>query len=253
MVKIDILIKKGNTIQPIEDKAKSFNPNEDSFTGVKGSVSPKWRSYLMDVVFLVMVLKNPFPQFFVSSYLVLSDKTKTASVNGLNQQFKITKFDDKVLVARIKHLTTNELGTKLLIKIPASAEVEKLENEDFDIGGTTYTLASYATMLFVDLNNNQKRFIGIGKYCNKCEFQTSDEKLSSGFIECWSEQTGLSSQQLNQPLLFELWRGNLDSKDIITPLLNYQDYFLIDFEEADFAPKNIKQSIGFTATQRRVL
>jgi hypothetical protein len=207
----------------------------------------------MDVAFQVMVLKNAFPQFSVSSYLMLADKTKTASVSGLNQRFKITKVDGKVSIAPTQKLTVAELGTTLLIKIPVGTVVEKLENEELEIRGTAYTLASYAATLSADLNNNQKRLMGIGKHCNKCEFQTSDEQLSSGFIECWSEQTGLSSQQLMQPLLFELWRGNLGSKDIITPLLNRQDYFLKDFQEADFAPKNIKPSIGFNATERRVL
>ncbi len=253
LVRIDILIKKGNAIQLIEVKAKSFNPCEDSFTGAKGSLSAKWRPYLIDVAFQVMTLKNAFPQFTVSSYLMLADKTKTASVNGLNQKFTITKVDGKVSITSQEELTADKLGTKLLIKIPVGIEVEKLEHEEFEVGGTSYTLATYAALLSADLNNNQKRFMGIGKHCNKCEFQTSDEKLSSGFIECWSKQTGLSSQQLMQPLLFELWRGNLGSKDIITPLLNRQDYFLKDFQEADFAPKSIKPSIGFTATERRVL
>jgi hypothetical protein len=253
LVRIDVLIKKGNAIQVIEVKAKSFNPNEDSFIGAKGSISAKWRPYLIDVAFQVMVLKNAFPQFTVSSYLMLADKTKTASVHGLNQRFKITKVDGKVSVRPIKQLAASELGTTLLVKIPVGIEVEKLESEEFEVGGATYTLSSYAAMLSADLNNNQKRFMGIGKHCNKCEFQANNEGLSSGFVECWSKQTGLSSEQLTQPLLFELWRGYLGSKDIITPLLNRQDYLLRDFQEEDFAPKNIKISVGYNATERRVL
>jgi len=253
LVRIDILIKNGNAIQLIEVKAKSFNPNVDSLTTNKGQIGSIWKPYLMDVAFQVMTLKNAFPQFTVSSYLMLADKSKIASVNGLNQKFKIIKVNGKVSIISQEEFTADGLGTKLLIKIPVGIEVEKLEHEEFEVGDTHYTLATYAALLSADLNNNYKRFIGIGKHCNRCEFHTSDEKLSSGFIECWSKQTGLSSQQLKQPLLFELWRGNLGSKDIITPLLNRQDYFLKDFQEADFAPKSIKPSIGFTATERRVL
>ncbi|MFD0749175.1 hypothetical protein ACFQZS_03415 [Mucilaginibacter calamicampi] len=225
LVKIDILVKKGDNIQLIEVKAKSFNSDEDSFSTNKGQIRSAWKPYLTDVAFQVMVLQTAFPQFHVSAYLMLADKTKKATVDGLNQQFKISKTEGRVTIVQKHALTPDDLGDRVLIKVPVSAEVEILLNEAFELGGTVYTLSSYAESLATDLKSGKKRFTSIGKHCLQCEFQTDGDHLSSGFIECWSGQTGLSAEQLMQPLLFELWRGSLGSKDILTPLFNRKIIF----------------------------
>jgi hypothetical protein len=47
---------------------------------------PKWRPYLYDAAFQKYVVKNAYPDFQVSTYLFLIDKTQPASVDGLNQK-----------------------------------------------------------------------------------------------------------------------------------------------------------------------
>jgi len=132
-------------------------------------------------------------------------------------------------------------------------EIGILQEEQFEFGEEIYTLSSFADRMASDLKNNHKRNIGIGKHCNKCEFHTDNVQFISGFNECWKEQTGITDQQLLQPLLFELWRGNLGSKDIISPLINRRDYFLNDYQESDYAPQIIKPTDCFSPTERRTL
>lgn len=59
LVRTDILVKKGNCLELIEVKAKSFNPGTDSFYNKNGSLSTGWKSYLYDVAFQKHVLRRP--------------------------------------------------------------------------------------------------------------------------------------------------------------------------------------------------
>jgi hypothetical protein len=101
-VRADIIEKKGDVINLIEVKAKSWNPLKDSFVAKKGKATDgQIRPYLYDVAFqkyvIVQALKEMFPDknFTVKASLMLADKSKTATVNGLNQLFKIRSAPQK--------------------------------------------------------------------------------------------------------------------------------------------------------------
>src|SRR5690554_1933630 len=89
-IRTDIIVKTGNAIKLIEVKAKSFNPNEENtFIGLRGGLTSSWKPYLFDLAFQKYVAQKALPQFQYEAYLILADKTKTASSNGLNQLFRI--------------------------------------------------------------------------------------------------------------------------------------------------------------------
>ena len=50
-----------------------------------------------------------------------------------------------------------------------------------------------------------------------------------------------------------LWKGLLGPKDIITALFNRGHYFLENFLEDDYAPKELKACNGFSLTERRTM
>ncbi|HXI00917.1 MAG TPA: DUF2779 domain-containing protein [Sphingobacteriaceae bacterium] len=253
LIRVDILVKRGNSIELIEVKAKSFHTDSDSFLTAKGEISSGWRPYLTDVAFQQMVLRKAYPEATINCFLMLADKSKIATVDGLNQRFKVVHENGRTVVKAPEFLSADELGERILIRIPVNGEIAMLHEDEFQSGEDVYTLASFAESLASDLATNKKRYNGIGKHCNKCEFQTQDEKFLSGFHECWKDQTGLTAEQLKQPLLFELWRGNLGSKDIMGALLNRRDYFLKNFREDDYSPKTIRETEGFSPTDRRNL
>ncbi|HAL82729.1 MAG TPA: hypothetical protein DCO83_11225 [Mucilaginibacter sp.] len=86
LVRIDILKKNGNCLELIEVKAKSFHPDADSFLTNKGKISSNWRSYLTDVAFQEMVLKQAFPGVTIDCFLMLAEKSKAATVDGLKSK-----------------------------------------------------------------------------------------------------------------------------------------------------------------------
>ena len=50
-----------------------------------------------------------------------------------------------------------------------------------------------------------------------------------------------------------LWKGLLGPKDIINALFNRGHYFLENFLEDDYAPKELKPCNGFSPTERRTM
>ena len=89
-IRIDILIKDGNNINLIEVKAKSYT-SKDKFYTSKGFITTSWRPYINDVAFQNWVLEQAMPETNITPYLMLADKNKQTTINGLNQFFKIKK------------------------------------------------------------------------------------------------------------------------------------------------------------------
>ena len=91
-VRTDILVKTGNLIKVIEVKAKSFDSTMNNvFINNSGRIRPEWRLYLFDLAFQKYVVQKSYPEYSIQSYLMLADKSKRASIDGLNQLFQITK------------------------------------------------------------------------------------------------------------------------------------------------------------------
>jgi hypothetical protein len=82
-VRVDILKKRGNHIELIEVKSKSFDPNEkDPFFdkrqlkyGHKKLLSA-WKPYLYDIAFQTYVCRKSLPDYEYTPYLMLSDNPK---------------------------------------------------------------------------------------------------------------------------------------------------------------------------------
>jgi len=252
-IRVDILIKRGNNLELVEVKAKSFNPTKDQIISDKGKVGSNWEPYIADIAFQEMVIKKAFPEFSINSYLMLADKSKSATVNGLNQKFRLRIEKNRTKVIVDANLKREDLGEQILVKVPVNDAIQIIKENEFFIRDDVYTFESFCVVLAESLNSNLKLGKAIGKHCKGCQFDNTENANLSGFKECWKTQTGLTEEQLKQPLLFELWRGRLGAKDIITPLLDRRDYFLKDYMEADYSPKVEKVCQGFSSLERRSL
>ena len=87
-IRTDILVKKGNDIKLIEVKSRSFDPKNLELFNKNGSIKPGWISTFYDVAFQKHVIEKCHPEWNVSAYLLMADKTKKATVDGLNQMFR---------------------------------------------------------------------------------------------------------------------------------------------------------------------
>lgn len=80
-IRVDLLNKNGNAVELIEVKAKSFRSSDPApFATTTGGIKSDMLPYLQDVAFQTYVTRQAFPQWQVSSYLMMADKGATASV-----------------------------------------------------------------------------------------------------------------------------------------------------------------------------
>lgn len=227
LIRVDILVKRPDHIQLIEVKAKSYKKSEDNnFLNTKGKVVPAWKPYLMDIAFQKYVTQKALPDYSVSSYLMLTDKEAVCATNGLNQKFKLIK-DGSGGVRVISNLSAEDIATPLLTKL----NVDHILNdwlisdaiEDLSFRSFTQAINDFSDAYTTDRRIEQT----IGSHCKKCEFTCSpsdtQQKLKSGFNECWQRQLGLSNIKLTEPTVLSLWNNKKTDSFIKAGIIYLKD------------------------------
>ena len=91
-IRVDILEKKGNSINIIEVKSKSCDGlDEMQFFSKKKKIVTAERPYLEDIAFQFLVALEAFPNFKVTPYLMMPNKQVACSIDGLYSFFVIEK------------------------------------------------------------------------------------------------------------------------------------------------------------------
>lgn len=204
-IRTDILVKQGDKIKLIEVKAKSIDSvHHDSFINSRGNLG--WADYLYDVAFQKYVMQQCHPEWDITPYLNLVDKSKKTTVNGLNQHFKIVQNSEmRTGIITTPGLTKTQIGDSILCDINVDAEVQLIQNEN-----PLFETQSFedCILFFRDNYKNDIRLeTPIGKHCKGCEFRVDDDSSEnkSGFHECWSNQLSLSRKRISEPKSFDVW------------------------------------------------
>ena len=231
-VRCDIIEKTGNKIRLIEVKAKSFNPTDEYlFISKNGKLVSGWKPYLFDLAFQKKVVQMAFPNFEVEAFLMMADKTKTATINGLNQLFRVPK-NGNPRTDIIKRVTKiEEIGQSVLSEI----NVDSIINSIIDGTFLYYDNLNFseAMPLFRDAYQEKKHLNWPLKFsnCKVCEFKASEKEkqqgLKSGFEHCFKKQLNWSDSDFKRPNAMEIWnyRGGY--------LLEENRLFLDDLTEDD--------------------
>jgi hypothetical protein len=255
-VRVDILVKRGSEIELIEVKAKSFDPTEEFepfdkrlLKSGKYSLKADMKPYLLDVAFQTYVARKAKPQFRFTPYLMMADKSTTASVEGLNQLFLIQNDNgrSKVIVRDPKA----DLGVKILGRLELSDTVDKIVHKcTFDHGGTFEGLVRHLSSV---MKSESRLMTPVGSQCKSCEFRIdakkSDAGKKSGFSECWSEEKKLSTQDLAKQFVFDVWDYRSSDKAIEQDKL-----FASQLAEDDLKMKSREDGkSGLSRTERQLL
>ena len=171
------------------------------------------RTYIRSLCFVLQnVVKEMFPDknFTVNAFLMLADKSRTATVNGLNQLFKIKSAPNK----RSEVITASE-AMAIVNAIPVSdrvvrafyvddicdkiiaGEYEEQQDAEFMMG---MGFKAFVEMMAVDYCKHIKTDCIIGSKCFKCPFHKKANDKSDkldGYSECWIEKALF---QMRQPL-----------------------------------------------------
>ena len=250
-IRTDILVKDGNKIDLIEVKAKSFDGTDSmDFLNKKGNLDSKWTPYIYDVAFQRYVITMAHPRFDVRSYLMLADKSARTTVDGLNQNFLITR--DKSGFPQIKtrpDLTAFQLGNQILIKV----KVDDIIGRIYDGNDT----ADPPEMLFIDrikmlsdyYMRDEKIETPLGGKCKKCEFNCDPKELAtglrSGFRECWKSMAEFADDDFDRPSVLNVW--DFRKKDQV---IGDRKYFMKELTDDDIGNTAQKKS-GMTRTERQ--
>jgi hypothetical protein len=240
-IRTDILVKKGNHIELIEVKAKLFDPtDQNTFIGKRGGLVSGWKQYLFDLAFQKYVVKQAFPQFVVTAHLMMADKNKKASIDRLNQLFRIPNAKDadprKDIIKRVQYL--DEIGESVLSTVNVNSIIQDILENNYEV----LTGHSFESAIKFLLETYQS-----GTYpnwptqygaCKSCEFKASQEQIlankKSGFHECMTKQHGWSATDKESPNIFEIW--NFRSK-VITHLFEENRLLMKQLKEDDLNPE----------------
>jgi hypothetical protein len=210
-IRADIIAKNGKHIDLIEVKSKSFQGDDtDKMLGAGGNILSGWKPYLYDVAFQKHVIKSAFPGFTIKAHLMLADKNKKATVDGLNQKFLITRDDNgRVHVETQGDVTLPALGEPILTKFDVNGIAAGIISGRFGELEVGMDFASAVKHYADQYNSNVLINKLVGSHCAKCEFDCplneEEEGKHSGFRECWRRELGWNNDQFAEPHIFELW------------------------------------------------
>ena len=246
-IRVDILKKVGNKIELIEVKAKSFDSESPNFLNKSGFIDSSWRPYLNDVAFQTYVVENAFSEWRVTPYLMLADKAKRATVNDLNQYFRIGKNADdpqRKECHLIEGFSLNDLGEPILSAVKvrefigmiyAGNDIPEEKKTDEQHKPFFARINEYAKYYV----NDERYPISIGGKCKNCEFRNyKNPNLKSGYEECWKTIIGESFDQ-NEPHIFDIWYSPKKDK-----FLNEGIFYMRDINIQSHFMKTNKQGIS---------
>ena len=257
-VRVDILVKEGNLLQLFEVKSKSFTGDDSNRISTrKGGIVGGWKPYIYDIVFQQWVISQACPEYELDSFLLLADKTKIATVDGLNQKFRLFRTETgKTSVTRVGDTSHAALGNDLLTPIPIRKFYESvISDPDFEQKGVSF--ARYAEQLANYYQNDVPAPIAPSRHCQRCEFRKTGKETGAdatkkcGFKLCWMESFGLAEDEFYQPMSFDIWKLSHNKKD---SLLKAGRYFLKQVRREDIQPSKMEltRADEFSVTDRQM-
>jgi len=210
LVRIDILVKKGNNFQLIEVKSKSYNSESLAESRLNEDKTPYWlkggfRPYLEDVAFQKKVLQEKYPDAAVNGYLLMPDKSQVNEHEDIIKWFLLSKKDTQTVVeftGTVEHAEqlrkSNFMGLECVDK-----EIALIEEE-----------VNQSSKIYIDSLVSEKKIVTpLSLICRDCEYRIEDSK--SGFKECWGHLAEPKPHILNLGQL-----GNINKKgNIINELI----------------------------------
>ena len=208
VVRVDVIRKKGDVLELIEVKAKSFDSTESQpFHGKRGGISSGMRPYLYDVAFQRHVVSMTYPRLKVRGFLMMADKSKICSVDGLNQRFKIIRIDDRPVTSVAPDTDEQSIGEHVLTCVNVDDLIDVLLREPVEVPGESGFVTELAGKWARQYKADQMPNPSIGSHCAKCEFRNTDMTpgLRSGLHDCWKQAVGVTEADFAAGTVLDLY------------------------------------------------
>lgn len=211
-VRIDILVKRKDEFHLIEVKAKSHDSTDPKIEGKRGGITSDMLPYILDVAFQTHVLRSVYPNSSITSSLLMPDKSKKTTINGLNQLFTIERQAGAVKVHVDPRALSEGCGNDVLTLVNVDRYITKVMREGIAYPGGHGSLPELAAQWAQAYKTDSRITPSIGSQCTQCEFRTESENgLKNGFRECWKRTNNWTDEDLDQGTVLDLW--NFRGKD----------------------------------------
>jgi len=194
MARVDILIKRGRTLELIEIKSCGFDrqandaqlaagqPNLFAAPRSPDGLKTAWRPYIEDAAFQVSILQDVFPDMDIVPYLLMPDTSRPCPIDGLHHRFTLRSLtgylDSGQRPAADYTGDARELRRGLfLARVDVSQEVARV------LPAVRRAADEYVADLLPALH---RRATTLSVNCRQCEFRVDDGDRR-GFHDCWGE------------------------------------------------------------------
>jgi len=253
-IRVDVLKKEGKRIELIEVKAKSFKSKDKFYTAKGDFIARGWYTYLADVAFQTWVMEHALPGYEIKPFLMLTDKNKKATVDGLNQLFRIQRDErDRIEVFPTQEITTTNLGEPILAQVNVSVLVQKImdgsafpddKKSPEEIKSFEARIEEYGQAYVKDT----KYSVTIALKCKSCEYKnTKQPDKKSGFHECWKEQVG-EEYDPSAKHIFEIWNFRQSAKLIADRIFTFTDLYALPDPEGILNERQLMQVVKETTS-----
>jgi hypothetical protein len=213
---VDVLRKHGHRVDLLEVKAKSYSPDKDRDLRTQdGRIAAKYLPYLRDIAFQEYVLRHAHPELVVHPYLVLVDKSQVATVDGLNQRFRLRrKASGRSEVVVAPGTDAHSLGAPLLCTVDVHTHVRDIQSQEMEVGNERLPFPAAVQRLAEAHKRNEKIVSTPGRKCGDCPFRAApDGARQSGFRECWKTAFGWSERDFDDLSVLDLFKLSATRKD----------------------------------------
>lgn len=216
LIRIDVLVKKGNKFELIEVKSKSidgerYDEEQDDY------FKSAWDPYIQDVAYQKLVLQEKFPKAKIDSFLLLPDKAKSTKIEGLINWFQLQE------VKKTKSFRS--------VEVLFSGDVEQLRKDHIlrlvklnDLVQACMPMVKEKAAEFLEALLAEERIATqISIACKACEYRVNDEEYpKSGFETCWGKLAKVVNKKGEElPHILELGQlGNLNRASGISNGIN---------------------------------
>lgn len=187
LVRVDVFIKKGNHIDIIEVKSKSYNSEalaNNKVPNKNGKVKNYWlegefKPYLEDIAYQKKVVQEKFPECTIKAFLMMPDKSQENSHEDLIKWFVLNKKGSQTVI--------EFTGTATDLEALRKSHFMGLECVDNEIERIAHDIKSTSDRYKASVIKNEKMETPISIQCKSCEYKIADTAIS-GFYECWGKR-----------------------------------------------------------------
>jgi uncharacterized protein DUF2779 len=234
--RIHIIDKQDNIVRLLDVKAKAFDSAAHLASLASGGfgvfrerrgpydVRAEWRSKLEDVTFQTLLLERVMPGVCVRPYLVLVDRSKRATIDGLPQLFEFVRRTapdgtPRAHSARFTGTAEQLAAIDLLTTVDVSAEVQLLRDN------VESAATRYEAMLDSPFD---ERFPRHSADCKRCGFNVGGDETRNGFARCWGPLANVAPHVLE---LYNAGATKIDGAPLVETLVASGTASLFDVPE----------------------